>query len=219
MFWFFVYTPIVHTPFPFEHVQAEHKGKRGDSIQIGYMPFDEAYFHPYWLFWSLAMYFGFAYLTFLIIRLEKNYRNHAIKKSVKIASITGIVGFGAIFGISYIAYSISEMLPEPDPYLEAEFEGLDTYKAGQPIKFSVYLDGYGYTMSYLEMSIKDNDGSEIWSLEPYLPWDHNIDKNFSVVRTIPSSDEDQIIIFAPGQYTLEIIFSGHIITKDFVIEI
>ncbi|MGI0021700.1 MAG: hypothetical protein ACRD9Q_02450 [Nitrososphaeraceae archaeon] len=217
MFWFFVYSPIFHPPFPFEHVQAEHM-RSGTSVQTGYMPLDEAYYHPYWLFWSLSMYFGFGYLTFLVIRLEKNYRKHAIKKSAKIATITSGIGFGLYVVISLSVYSISDMLPEPDPYLNAEFDGLDVYKSGQPIEFTVYLDGYDYTVSYLEMSIKDHEGKTLWSLQPYVPFKENSDENYSIVRTIPYGEEEPIIIFAPGEYALEISVSGHTITKLFNIE-
>ncbi|MGI0057075.1 MAG: hypothetical protein ACREAK_06840, partial [Nitrosarchaeum sp.] len=217
MFWFFVYSPILHPPFPFDHVQAQQQ-VRGTSVEIGYLPLDEAYFHPYWLFWSLTMYFGLGYLAFLVIGLEKNYRNHAIKKSVKIAVILTGVGFGLFVGISFTANAILEVLPEPDPYLKAEFEGLQIYKSGQPIAFSLYLAGYEYTVSYLEMSIKDHDGIILWSNEPYIPIDQNVEKNYFIDTSIPGPDEEPIIIFAPGEYTLEISVSGHTVTKKFSIE-
>jgi hypothetical protein len=220
MFWFFVYSPILHTPFPFEYVQIEYIAHIELNVDIGSMPLDEAYFHPYWLFWSLIMYFGIGYLSFLIIRLEKNYRNHVLKQSAKIVAIAVAAGFGLYAVVSFAVYSIVEVLPEPDPYLKAEFNGLDVYKSGQPIEFSVFLDGYGYTVSYLEMQIKNYEGRTMWSLDPYIPFDYSIDKNYSITRTIPiDQGGEPIIIFAPGEYVLEISVSGHTITKSFSIEI
>jgi hypothetical protein len=165
------------------------------------------------------MYFGIGYLAFLVIRLEKNYRNHVIKKSAKIAVIAGGAGFGLYVVISLAVYTIVDMLPEPEPYLNAEFEGLDVYKSGQPIEFTVYLKGYDYTVSYLEMSIKDHEGRTLWSLEPYIPMEESYDGNYSIGQTIPSSEEGPIIILTPGEYTIEISVSGHTITKSFTIEI
>lgn len=217
MFWFFIYSPILHTPFPFDHVQAQQQ-VRGTSVVIGYQPFNEAYFHPYWLFWSLTMYFGLGYMAFLVIRLEKNFRNHAIKKSAKIAVILIGIGFGLFVGISFTVNVLLEVLPEPDPYLNAEFEGLEIYKSGQPIEFYLYLDGYRYTVSYLEGHIKDHDGIILWSNEPYIPIDQNVEKNYFIDTSIPGPDEDPIIIFAPGEYILEISVSGHTVYKKFSIE-
>ena len=75
LFW---YLPIslgitlMNTPFPFEHLYnvVPSEGK-GTSIQIGYMPLDEAINDPYWLVWSLALYVGIAMVIFAIWRNRK----------------------------------------------------------------------------------------------------------------------------------------------------
>jgi len=73
---FFRYIPIsltlVNKPFPFEHLYnvVPSEGK-GTSIQIGYLPIDEAINDPYWLVWSLALYGGIATFLFAIWRNRK----------------------------------------------------------------------------------------------------------------------------------------------------
>jgi hypothetical protein len=220
MFSFFVYMPILSQPFPFEHVVIESVAKDNISVQTGYIPLEEALWNPYWLFWSLAMYFGFGYLTFLIIRLEKKFRRHAVKKSAKIAVIAAGVGFGMYVVITFVFYSIVELLPEPDPFLEAEFYQLqETYKQGESIYFQVNLNGYDYTLSYLEIYIKDYSGNIIWSNNnPDLPFGENVDGPYYTASDIPDSDDKPIVIFAPGTYTIEINLSRHIVTKEFSIE-
>jgi len=220
MFWFFVHSPILHPPFPFEHVQAEYVAKGSSHVQIGYMPLDEAYFHPYWLFWSLAMYSGFGYLAFLVMRLEKSYRDHAVKKSAKIAVITGGIGLGLFVGISFAVYSISELLPEPEPYLEAEYYKLkQIYKPAEPIEFQVHLHGYDYALSYLEIYIKDESGKMVWQDDDNeLPFGKNVDGHYNVAKGVPGSDERPLLL-EPGKYTIEASLSGHTIKKQFSVEI
>lgn len=71
---FFAYFPIsfytLNTPFPFEHVELRLEDG-GKTLQIGYMPIDEAMFNPYWLFWSLVLYGGIAVTGFGIWRNRK----------------------------------------------------------------------------------------------------------------------------------------------------
>ena len=74
----FRYMPISHSPtflnkpFPFEHLYnvVPTEGK-GTSIQIGYLPIDEAINDPYWLVWSLALYGGIVMIIFAIWRKRK----------------------------------------------------------------------------------------------------------------------------------------------------
>jgi len=219
MFWFFIYHPIFLPPFPFEHVVVKYIAKGTTSIQTEYIPLEAAR-DLYWLFWSLTMYYGFGYLVFLVFRLEKKFRRHAIKKSTKIAVIAVGVGFGLYVGISFVVYSIIESLPEPDSFLEAEFYQLqETYKSGESIYFQVHLNGYDYTLSYLEIYIKDSSGNIIWSENnPDLPFGENVDGPYYTGSDIPDSDDKPIVIFAPGTYTIEINLSRHTITKEFSIE-
>ena len=74
----FSYLPIsfspsfLNKPFPFEHLYNVIPTEgRGTSIQIGYMPIDEAINDPYWLVWSLALYGGIATIIFAIWRNRK----------------------------------------------------------------------------------------------------------------------------------------------------
>ncbi|MGQ0790757.1 MAG: hypothetical protein ACT4NJ_00850 [Nitrosopumilaceae archaeon] len=219
MFWFFIYMPILLTPFPFEHVVVEYIAKGTASIQTEYIPLEAAR-DTYWLFWSFAMYFGFGYLAFLVIRLEKKFRRHVVKKAAKIAVIATGVGFGLYVGITFAVYSIIELLPEPDPFLEAEFYQLqETYKSGEPIYFQVHLNGYDYTLSYMEIYIKDYSGNIIWSdNNPDLPFGENVDGPYYTASDVPNSDDKPIVIFAPGTYTIEINLSRHTVTKEFSIE-
>lgn len=61
--------PLLNTPFPFEHVELIlREGGSGKTLQIGYMPIDEAIFNPYWLFWSLSLYAGIIVTGFSIWR-------------------------------------------------------------------------------------------------------------------------------------------------------
>ena len=210
---------IISLPFPFEHTVAEFITKGSTSILIGYEPLQEASQDPYWLFWSLAMYFGCGYLIFLVIRLEKTLRKRAIIKSTKIAAITTGVGF-ALFVVGGIAVSfVTSILPEPEPYIEVEFENFkEVYESGEPIFFNVNVKGYDYTMSFLEMRILNEEGMIVWEGEPYLPWNKNFDGPFYIGTDI-TRGKKPIIIFAPGKYTLEISLSGHTVTKEFQIKI
>lgn len=63
---------LKNRPFPFEHIRnvVPTEGK-GDSIEIGYMPIEEAINDPYWLVWSLALYGGIAIIIFTIWRNRK----------------------------------------------------------------------------------------------------------------------------------------------------
>jgi hypothetical protein len=69
---FFRYLPISHSPtfwnqpFPFEHLQVILKNDGGKTLQIGYLPIDEAINDPYWLFWSLTLYAGIIVIGFVI---------------------------------------------------------------------------------------------------------------------------------------------------------
>lgn len=71
---FFSYFPIsfsvLNTPFPFEHVELRLEDG-GKTLQIGYIPIDEAIFNPYWLFWSLVLYAGIAVTIFGVWRKRK----------------------------------------------------------------------------------------------------------------------------------------------------
>ena len=62
-------------PFPFEHLTNVeiHEGG-GIGIQIGYLPFNEALFDPYWLFWSLSLYGGITILSLVGIRVIKKHK-------------------------------------------------------------------------------------------------------------------------------------------------
>lgn len=70
----FSYFPIsfsvLNTPFPFEHVELLLRDG-GKTLQIGYMPIDEAIFNPYWLFWSLVLYAGITVTGFWIWKKRK----------------------------------------------------------------------------------------------------------------------------------------------------
>ena len=75
---FFRYLPISHSPtfwnkpFPFEHLEKVIPSNgHGTTIQIGYLPFEQALNHPYWLFWSLAFYAGIAVTIFSLWRKSK----------------------------------------------------------------------------------------------------------------------------------------------------
>jgi len=63
---------LKNRPFPFEHLHNVISTEgQGTSIQIGYMPIDEAINDPYWLVWSLALYGGIATIIFAIWRKRK----------------------------------------------------------------------------------------------------------------------------------------------------
>ena len=71
----FVYLPISlsvalkNRPFPFEHLyNVTPKEGGGTSIQIGYLPLDEAANDPYWLFWSLCLYGGIILTGYGLLR-------------------------------------------------------------------------------------------------------------------------------------------------------
>lgn len=70
---FFRYLPISlsitlqNKPFPFEHLEKVIPSEgRGTTIQIGYLPLEQAINDPYWLFWSLALYGGIFVICFEI---------------------------------------------------------------------------------------------------------------------------------------------------------
>ena len=62
---------LQNRPFPFEHIQNVVPTHDGTTVQIGYMPIDEAINDPYWLVWSLALYGGIAMIIFAIWRKRK----------------------------------------------------------------------------------------------------------------------------------------------------
>ena len=75
---FFRYLTISHSPtfwnkpFPFEHlVKVVPSEGRGTTMQIGYMPFEQATNDPYWLIWSLALYGGIILVGFSFWRKRK----------------------------------------------------------------------------------------------------------------------------------------------------
>jgi len=55
-------------PFPFQYLQNVEIHDGGKSMQILYQPFEAAKAEPYWLVWSLSLYFGIAVLSFLGVR-------------------------------------------------------------------------------------------------------------------------------------------------------
>lgn len=57
--------PVLNTPFPFEHVELRLEDG-GKTLEIGYMPINEAINDPYWLFWSLVLYAGIAVTGFAL---------------------------------------------------------------------------------------------------------------------------------------------------------
>lgn len=68
-FWYVPYSLYFlfrNQPFPFEHLSNVeiHEGG-GFGVQIGYLPFHEAWYDPYWLIWSMSLYSGIAILLFL----------------------------------------------------------------------------------------------------------------------------------------------------------
>ncbi len=58
-------------PFPFEHIRNVVPDEYGTSIEIGYLPINEAINDPYWLFWSLVLYGGIIILSIVGIRMIK----------------------------------------------------------------------------------------------------------------------------------------------------
>jgi len=64
---------LKNRPFPFEHLYNVVPSEgRGTSIQIGYMPIEEAINDPYWLVWSLALYGGIVILSIVgILEVRK----------------------------------------------------------------------------------------------------------------------------------------------------
>jgi hypothetical protein len=59
---------LMNHPFPFQHlaeVIAEHGGH---SIVVRHIPIEAAIDDPYWLIWSLSLYFGIVILSILGIR-------------------------------------------------------------------------------------------------------------------------------------------------------
>ncbi|QMU55206.1 MAG: hypothetical protein GKS07_10120 [Nitrosopumilus sp.] len=72
----FRYVPIslslVNRPFPFEHLyNVVPSEDTGISIQIGYLPINDAVNDPYWLFWSFVLYTGIVVTGFTIWRKRK----------------------------------------------------------------------------------------------------------------------------------------------------
>lgn len=56
-------------PFPFEHLdRVEIDDGGGFGVQISYLPFEAAMADPYWLVWSLSLYFGIIVLSILGIK-------------------------------------------------------------------------------------------------------------------------------------------------------
>ncbi len=72
----FRYMPIslslINRPFPFEHIYNVIPSEgQGTSIQIGYLPMNDAIYDPYWLAWSLVLYAGITVTGFAIWRKRK----------------------------------------------------------------------------------------------------------------------------------------------------
>ncbi len=61
---------LQNRPFPFEHIRnVIHIDDKGTSIEIGYLPIEEAINDPYWLFWSLSLYGGIVILSMVGVRM------------------------------------------------------------------------------------------------------------------------------------------------------
>ena len=60
---------FMNQPFPFQHLQnVEIREGVGISTQILYLPFETIKTDPYWLIWSLSLYFGIAVLSFIGVK-------------------------------------------------------------------------------------------------------------------------------------------------------
>lgn len=72
VFWYAPYSITLvfyNQPFPFAHLEKVdvHEGG-GIGTQVGYMPFHEAQYDPYWLVWSFSLYSGIAILSVLGVK-------------------------------------------------------------------------------------------------------------------------------------------------------
>lgn len=68
IFWYAPYSlalVFMNQPFPFQHLQNVEFHHGGIGTQIMYLPFETAVADPYWLAWSLSLYFGIAALSIL----------------------------------------------------------------------------------------------------------------------------------------------------------
>lgn len=76
----FSYLPISlgvalqNRPFPFEHIQNVVPHNGGTSIEIGYLPIENAINDPYWLVWSLALYGGIVILSIIGVNEIRKWR-------------------------------------------------------------------------------------------------------------------------------------------------
>ena len=52
-------------PFPFQHLEEVEIRDSGISTSIHYLPFESAMADPYWLIWSLSLYFGIIILSII----------------------------------------------------------------------------------------------------------------------------------------------------------
>ena len=68
--YFLISFPVLNTPFPFEHVELRLEDG-GKTLEIGYLPINEAIFDPYWLFWSLVLYAGIAVTSYAVWKNRK----------------------------------------------------------------------------------------------------------------------------------------------------
>ena len=72
IFWYMPYSltlVFMNQPFPFQHLQdVEIHDGGGIGTQILYLPFEAIKTDPYWLIWSLSLYFGIAVLSILGVR-------------------------------------------------------------------------------------------------------------------------------------------------------
>lgn len=72
IFWYMPYSltlVFMNQPFPFQHLQdVELHDGGGIGTSIWYEPFEAAKAKPYWLIWSLSLYFGIIVLSILGVR-------------------------------------------------------------------------------------------------------------------------------------------------------
>jgi hypothetical protein len=71
IFWYAYYSfglVFMNHPFPFQHLHNVEVLDNGISTQISYLPFETAMADPYWLVWSLSLYFGIIVLSILGVK-------------------------------------------------------------------------------------------------------------------------------------------------------
>ncbi len=63
-------------PFPFQHLAEVIEERNGHTLIIRYIPIEAAIDDPYWLIWSLSLYFGIVVLSILgVVSLRRGMSN------------------------------------------------------------------------------------------------------------------------------------------------